>query len=104
MEGILRYHREQATDARTAPVVVDEDATLVLAGAGAGKTSVITAKTAYLVKAGIRQPEEILLPALAKHAAEDMSERVILMTPMSKPSVTGPAPWSARLRPYSMSL
>lgn len=46
-------------------VVVDEDATLVLAGAGSGKTSVITAKAAYLVKAGIRQPEEILLLAFA---------------------------------------
>lgn len=57
-------------------VVVDEDATLVLAGAGSGKTSVITAKAAYLVKAGIRQPEEILLLAFAKNAAEEMSERV----------------------------
>ena len=57
-------------------VVVDEDATLVLAGAGSGKTSVITAKAAYLVKAGIRQPEEILLLAFAKNAAVEMSERV----------------------------
>lgn len=57
-------------------VVVDEDATLVLAGAGSGKTSVITAKAAYLVKAGIRQPEELLLLAFAKNAAEEMSERV----------------------------
>ena len=57
-------------------VVVDEDATLVLAGAGSGKTSVITAKAAYLVKAGIRQPEEILLLAFAKNAATEMSERV----------------------------
>jgi DNA helicase IV len=57
-------------------VVVDEDATLVLAGAGSGKTSVITAKAAYLVKAGLRQPEEILLLAFAKNAAEEMSERV----------------------------
>jgi DNA helicase-4 len=57
-------------------VVVDEDATLVFAGAGSGKTSVITAKAAYLVKAGIRQPEEILLLAFAKNAAEEMSERV----------------------------
>ena len=57
-------------------VVVDEDATLVLAGAGSGKTSVITAKAAYLVKAGIRKPEEILLLAFAKNAAAEMSERV----------------------------
>ncbi len=57
-------------------VIVDEDATLVLAGAGSGKTSVITAKAAYLVKAGIRPPEEILLLAFAKNAAEEMSERV----------------------------
>lgn len=57
-------------------VVVDEDATLVLAGAGSGKTSVITAKAAYLVKAGIRHPDEILLLAFAKNAAEEMSERV----------------------------
>ncbi|KKB79715.1 helicase IV [Devosia soli] len=57
-------------------IVVDEDATLVLAGAGSGKTSVITAKAAYLVKAGIRSPEEILLLAFAKNAAEEMSERV----------------------------
>ena len=57
-------------------VVVDEDATLVLAGAGSGKTSVITAKAAYLFKAGIRLPEEILLLAFAKNAAEEISQRV----------------------------
>lgn len=57
-------------------VVVDEDATLVLAGAGSGKTSVITTKAAYLVKAGIRKPDEILMLAFAKNAAAEMSERV----------------------------
>lgn len=57
-------------------VVVDEDATLILAGAGSGKTSVITAKAAYLVKAGIRAPEELLLLAFAKDAATEMSERI----------------------------
>ena len=57
-------------------VVVDEDATLVLAGAGSGKTSVITAKAAYLVKAEIRKPSEILLLAFGKDAAKEMSERI----------------------------
>ena len=57
-------------------VVVDEDATLVLAGAGSGKTSVITAKAAYLIKSGIRTPGEILLLAFARDAAKEMSERI----------------------------
>lgn len=57
-------------------IVADEDATLVLAGAGSGKTSVITAKAAYLVKSGIRKPEEILLLSYAKQAAAEMSERI----------------------------
>jgi DNA helicase-4 len=57
-------------------IVADEDATLVLAGAGSGKTSVITAKAGYLLKAGIRKPEEILLLAFARDAAAEMSERI----------------------------
>jgi len=57
-------------------VIADEDATLVLAGAGSGKTSVITAKAGYLIKAGIRKPHEILLLAFARNAATEMSERI----------------------------
>lgn len=57
-------------------VVTDEDATLVLAGAGSGKTSVIVAKAAYLIQRGIRQPEEILLMAFGRDAAEEMATRI----------------------------
>lgn len=57
-------------------VVADEDATLVLAGAGSGKTSVIVAKAAYLIERGIRQPDEILLMAFGKDAASEMAERI----------------------------
>lgn len=57
-------------------ILTDEDATLVLAGAGSGKTSVITAKAGYLIKSGISRPEEILLLAFARDAAKEMSERI----------------------------
>ena len=56
-------------------VVTDEDATLVLAAAGSGKTSVIVAKAAYLIERNIRKPHEILLMS-AKDAATEMSERI----------------------------
>ena len=57
-------------------VVTDEDATLVLAGAGSGKTSVIVAKAAYLIERGIRPPEDILLLAFGKDAASEMAARI----------------------------
>lgn len=57
-------------------VVTDEDATLVLAGAGSGKTSVIVAKAAYLIERGVRAPEEILLLAFGKDAAAEMANRI----------------------------
>lgn len=57
-------------------VVIDEDATLVLAGAGSGKTSVIVAKATYLIQRGIRQPREILLLAFGRDAAEEMATRI----------------------------
>ncbi len=57
-------------------VITDEDATLVLAGAGSGKTSVIVAKAAYLIDRGIRPPAEILLMAFGKDAAAEMATRI----------------------------
>lgn len=57
-------------------VVTDEDATLVLAGAGSGKTSVIVAKAAYLIERGIRPWSEILLLAFGRDAAEEMARRI----------------------------
>ncbi len=57
-------------------VVTDEDATLVLAAAGSGKTSVIVAKAAYLIERKIRKPSEILLMCYGKEAANEMSERI----------------------------
>lgn len=57
-------------------VVTDEDTTLVLAGAGSGKTSVIVAKAAYLIERGIRPPENILLLAFGRNAAAEMAARI----------------------------
>lgn len=70
------FEKHPLTPEQRVSIIADEDATLVLAGAGSGKTSVITAKAAYLLNAGIRKSDEILLLAFAKNAAKEMSERV----------------------------
>ena len=69
-------------------VVTDEDATLTLAGAGSGKTSVIVAKAAYLIKSGLRRPDEILLIAFGKDAAAEMSRRIKDRTGVSVTAMT----------------
>ncbi|WP_434355346.1 DNA helicase IV [Parasalinivibrio latis] len=57
-------------------VVTDDDFNLVLAGAGSGKTSVLVARAAYLVQSGQALPEQILMLAFGRKAADEMKERL----------------------------
>ncbi len=57
-------------------VATDEDATLVLAGAGTGKTSVIVGKVAHLVRNQGVSPGEILVLAFNRKAATEVRERL----------------------------
>lgn len=61
-------------------ILIDEPNTLVIAGAGTGKTTTITAKTKYLLLKEKINPEEILLLTYTKAAAEEMKERIFKET------------------------
>ena len=64
------------TESQRLAILSHEDNTRVIAGAGSGKTSVIVAKAGYLLKKGLCTPEQLLLVAFNRSAADEMAERI----------------------------
>ncbi len=71
--GTLRH---PLTKEQAEAVATDEDATLVLAGAGTGKTSVIVGKVAHLVRNEDVSPDEVLVLAFNRKAADEIRGRL----------------------------
>jgi DNA helicase-2/ATP-dependent DNA helicase PcrA len=77
MENILDGLNKEQKQA----VTYDKGPLLIIAGAGTGKTTVITRRIAYLISQKKAKPEEILALTFTDKAAAEMEERVDVLVP-----------------------
>lgn len=77
----LNSAQKQAVTAPLGPV-------LVLAGAGSGKTRVLTYRIAYIIEQGLFQPDQILAVTFTNKAAKEMQSRVAKLLTDSKAKLT----------------
>ncbi|MBD0327576.1 MAG: UvrD-helicase domain-containing protein, partial [Pyrinomonadaceae bacterium] len=75
----LARYRAELNEEQYAVALAPAGAALVVAGAGSGKTRVITYRVAYLIEQGVA-PARIMLATFTNRAAREMLRRVELLT------------------------
>ena len=83
-ENDLEHFLSVLNEEQRQAVVHEGSPLLILAGAGSGKTRVITTKIAYLIGQKNVNPYSILSVTFTKKAANEMRERAVTMEPLAE--------------------
>ncbi|HOK62387.1 MAG TPA: 3'-5' exonuclease [Soehngenia sp.] len=78
---------EGLNDRQKEAVLYNDGPLLIMAGAGSGKTKVVTHKIAYIIDKNLAKPSEILAITFTNKAATEMSERVEKLINVDIPSM-----------------
>jgi DNA helicase-4 len=76
IDKILSTKEIQHNSDQVTAIASDEDNTLLVAGAGTGKTTTILGKLAYLIERAHVKPDEILLLSFTGRAVDELTERI----------------------------
>ena len=79
----LSLHLEHLNPEQLAAVTLPDEPALILAGAGSGKTRVLTTRIAWLIETGQVAPAGILAVTFTNKAAREMLTRVGAMMPVN---------------------
>jgi len=79
----VSLHLEHLNPEQLAAVTLPDEHALILAGAGSGKTRVLTTRIAWLIKGGRTTPAGILAVTFTNKAAREMLTRVTAMLPVN---------------------
>ena len=77
----MSLHLEHLNPEQLAAVTLPDEHALILAGAGSGKTRVLTTRIAWLIKGGRVTPHGVLAVTFTNKAAREMLTRLTAMLP-----------------------